>query len=53
MVWTEEIKQKDVGRLERKAGNYSLMFGLGIVCLGVDVENKFNFYLLYNSAVNC
>lgn len=31
LVWTEEIKQKELGRLERQAGNYSLTFALGII----------------------
>lgn len=31
LVWTVEVKQKDLGRLERQAGNDSLMFGLGIM----------------------
>lgn len=32
LVWTEEIKQKDLGRLGRQTGNYSLMFGLVTIC---------------------
>lgn len=31
LVWTVEVKQKDLGRLERQAGNYSLVFGLGLM----------------------